>query len=305
MTLWAIGQACCPFQANGSLVKGPDGRVVGSRLIAQPFTRDEFFQPRPSAASFDASASASSSLAPSNYALRDRVARALGPLATYRDGRPVAPDVLRWFQEGHSIVAQWADQHPSLAQAWVAADARNAAYVDAWAGRDPAAVAQWIKDNPASGQPKAADLAVVFFKAFAAAHPGTFPGPVLRTGPDGKPQAGFGPVPDGADIPSVFFDMWRQDHPGAELRELPADLVTASGSGLDPHISWQNAVFQLDRVAAKWAADLHRDPAGLRREIQALLAAQAGAPLGGLAGEPCMNVLEVNLALVRRYGPPS
>ena len=58
--VWVIGQVFFPFQANGSLVKGPDGKIVGSRLIAQPFTKDEYFQPRPSAASYDASASASS-----------------------------------------------------------------------------------------------------------------------------------------------------------------------------------------------------------------------------------------------------
>ena len=41
-------------------MNGPDGKPVGSLLIAQPFTKDEYFQPRPSAASYDASASASS-----------------------------------------------------------------------------------------------------------------------------------------------------------------------------------------------------------------------------------------------------
>ena len=70
LVLWGIGQTFFPFQANGSLLMGPDGKPVGSRLIAQPFTKDEYFQPRPSAASFDGSASASSSLAASNYALR-------------------------------------------------------------------------------------------------------------------------------------------------------------------------------------------------------------------------------------------
>jgi len=57
MAVWAIGKVFFPFQANGSLLKGPDGSIVGSKLIAQPFTKDEYFQPRPSAASYDASAS--------------------------------------------------------------------------------------------------------------------------------------------------------------------------------------------------------------------------------------------------------
>src|SRR5216684_609741 len=103
LLVWGIGQTVFPFQSNGSLLKDSDGKVVGSKLIAQPFTKDEYFQPRPSAASFDASASASSTLAPSNYALRDRVARTIGPIATYRGGpkagQPVGPDVEAWFQQ--------------------------------------------------------------------------------------------------------------------------------------------------------------------------------------------------------------
>src|SRR5580658_8079350 len=101
--LWVIGQTVFPFQANGSLLKGPDGVVVGSRLIAQPFTKDEYFQPRPSASSYDGSAGSSSALGPSNYALRDRVARMLGPIVKYKDGAKagqlVAPDVEKWFQQ--------------------------------------------------------------------------------------------------------------------------------------------------------------------------------------------------------------
>ena len=58
--LWVIGQVVFPFQANGSMLKDADGHVVGSALIAQPFTKDEYFQPRPSACSYDASASSSS-----------------------------------------------------------------------------------------------------------------------------------------------------------------------------------------------------------------------------------------------------
>ena len=62
LAVWAIGQTFFPFTANGSMVNGPDGKPVGSLLIAQPFTKDEYFQPRPSAASYDASAGTSSAL---------------------------------------------------------------------------------------------------------------------------------------------------------------------------------------------------------------------------------------------------
>src|SRR5579862_5014641 len=101
LALWAIGQTLFPFEANGSMLMGPDGQFVGSLLIAQPFTKDEYFQPRPSAASYDGSASASSALAASNYALRDRVARQIAPIAKYaggpKAGQLVAPDVAAWF----------------------------------------------------------------------------------------------------------------------------------------------------------------------------------------------------------------
>jgi K+-transporting ATPase ATPase C chain len=84
--VWVIGQVFFSFQANGSLVKGPDGSVVGSRLIAQPFTEDEYFQPRPPAASYDASASAASTYAASNDLSRNRVASTLGPIDKHKSG---------------------------------------------------------------------------------------------------------------------------------------------------------------------------------------------------------------------------
>lgn|SRR5487761_1407928 len=79
LSLWIVGQTFFPSSANGSMIMGPGGKPVGSLLIAQPFAKDEYFWPRPSAASYDASASASSTLCASNYLLRDRVARMLGP----------------------------------------------------------------------------------------------------------------------------------------------------------------------------------------------------------------------------------
>lgn len=309
LVLWAIGQIAFPFQANGSMLNGPDGKPVGSRLIAQPFTRDEYFQPRPSAPSYDASASASSALSVSNYALRDRVARTLGPLAAYRNGKPVAPDVEAWFradifQGKPHIVAQWANLHNSLAQGWVKADPTHGDYVDKWAKAHQALVAKWVKENPGTPQPKAPDLAVLFFERFSEENPGRFPSPITRKGADNKDVATIEPVGEGSDVQSIFFDMWRQEHPDADLQDLPADLVTTSASGLDPHITLQNALYQLDRVSAKWAADLKRSPAEMKREIDRVVRENASAPWYGLAGEAFVNVLEVNLELRKRYGAP-
>ena len=157
LALWVVGQLFVPFQANGSILRGPDGTPVGSRLIAQPFTKDEYFQPRPSAASYDASSSSSSALAASNYALRDRVARSLGPIVTYRGGpnagKLAAPDIENWFRKDvfkgkPHIVAQWAELHNSLAQAWVKADPLQTAFVDDWSKMHPDLVQGFIKDNP-------------------------------------------------------------------------------------------------------------------------------------------------------------
>ncbi|MGD0276279.1 MAG: potassium-transporting ATPase subunit C [Syntrophales bacterium] len=313
LVLWAIGQTVFPFQANGSLLQGPDGKLVGSRLIAQPFTKDEYFQPRPSAASYDASASASSTLAPSNYALRDRVARMLGPIVKYRSGaragQLVAPDVESWFRQDKfrsnpHIVAQWADLHNSLAQAWVNADPSHGSYVDNWAKTHPAIVARWIKENPGTPQPKAADLAVLFFKTFSRENPGSFPSGVTKTNIGGKPQIAIEPVKDGTDIQSIFFDMWRQEHPDVDLQDVPGDLVTTSASGLDPHITLQNAEFQLERVASAWAAKKKVDSSAIREDIEEILQKNAAEPWDGLIGEKFVNVLEVNLELYKRYGAP-
>lgn len=311
--LWGFGQIFFPFGANGSIVNGPDGKPVGSLLIAQPFTNDAYFWPRPSASGYDGTAGSSSALAVSNYALRDRVTRQIGPLAAYgagpKQGQPVGPDLLAWFQadkfQGQpGIVAQWADAHNELAQGWVTADPTHGAYVGAWAKAHPEIVAQWVKANPATPRPGPSDLAVLFFEHLSKDHAGTFPCPVTTTGPGGRQTTAIAPSTDCADIKAVFFGMWRADHPNVPLQTIPGDFVTSSGSGLDPDITLENAEYQLPRIANKWAQNLKRDPAQVTQEIQAMLQAHQFSPGGGLFGGPLVNVLEVNLALRTRYGAP-
>lgn len=77
---------------------------------------------------------------------------------------------------------------------------------------------------------------------------------------------------------------------------VPMDLITASGSGLDPHISPAAAEIQVDRIAAARGA-----PAD---EIRAVIHAQTQGPDFGFLGEARVNVLLVNLDLDERYGAP-
>lgn len=167
LAVLAVGRGLFPARAAGSMVAGPDGTPVGSRLVAQEFKGDEWFHPRPSAAGYAANASGGSNLGANNPKLRERVEES------------------------------------------------------------------------------------------------------LKT--------------------------------RSEKANVPADAVTASGSGLDPHVTRKNADAQADRVAAAWAARTGADVAQVRSVVAGVLDAAAFEPLGGLAGGgPLVNVLEANLDLARR-----
>ena len=81
-------------------------------------------------------------------------------------------------------------------------------------------------------------------------------------------------------------DKLKAENPGTPV---PIDLVTTSGSGLDPDISPESALFQVPRVAK--ARQLPQD------RIRALVAANTQGRFAGLLGEPGVNVLALNLAL--------
>jgi len=91
----AIAGVAFPHQAAGSLIM-KDGQVIGSELLAQSFTSDRDFHPRPSAAGngYDATASGGSNLAQSNKALVDRIQGSIDKLAQENPGKPVPIDLV-------------------------------------------------------------------------------------------------------------------------------------------------------------------------------------------------------------------
>ena len=237
--LYGFGQTLFPSAAAGSPIV-ENGQVRGSSPIAQPFTADEYFWPRPSAAGYNGTASGASNWGANNPKLRDRVAQFLGPIVQFKKAsrfytgaeptKAVQRDIAAWFAAKPGRLADWEAEFE-------------------------VAAANWKQSN-------------------------TTP-------------------PSGPAIPALFFEMWLRDPANAErvadLEPVAADMVMASASGLDPHVSLRNAlsVYQLDRVAAKRSADA--------TAIAALVRRTSFTPLGGLVGEPLVSVLELNLAMDREF----
>jgi K+-transporting ATPase ATPase C chain len=102
----------------------------------------------------------------------------------------------------------------------------------------------------------------------------------------------YGPTnPALIDAAKARIDALKAADPG-NTAPIPVDLVTASGSGLDPDISPAAALYQVSRVAAA----RHLSAAQVRAQILAAME----APQWGVFGEPRVNVLKLNLALDSR-----
>lgn len=95
LVITGLASVIFPYKAGGSLIL-KDGQVIGSELLAQSFTSDRYFHPRPSAAGngYDATASGGSTLAQSNAKLVQRIQGDIDKLAGANPGKPVPIDMV-------------------------------------------------------------------------------------------------------------------------------------------------------------------------------------------------------------------
>ncbi len=260
--VWGIAQTVFPNQANGSLLNRDGGRTtndtaaVGSDLIGQNFSMPIYFHPRPSAAGagYDPTSSSGSNLGPLSDKLINGVTQAAAP-AAMGTAATTAPTTA-----------------PSETLTFDGIRLRTLHYavdngisfklfsVKPDGSRTAVARNQYI-----DGQGNLNDTALV--DAFP--HPPT----------------------DAADRAVVIASDFQTA--GGRSVMIPADAVTASGSGLDPHISPANAQLQAQRVA-----DARKLPVA---KVQEMISQSTDQPDLGLLGDPRVNVLRLNLALDAKY----
>jgi K+-transporting ATPase ATPase C chain len=114
----------------------------------------------------------------------------------------------------------------------------------------------------------------------------------FRSRPSASDHAGN--TSGGSNLSGTALDrevVRRASAAGLSASDVPADALTASGSGLDPHISPAYALAQVGRVAAARGMDVSR--------VRSLVAEHTQGRVGGFLGEPRVDVLELNLALAR------
>ena len=220
LAMTGIAEALFSHKANGSLVT-QNGKIVGSSLIGQSFTKPEYFHPRPSSAGtgYDATASVGSNLGPTSAKLLH------GTTKTDDKGK----EIVDFDGIADRVVHYCIDNDIPYASS---------------------APLDQFKD----GQGNLDDVKLI--KAF-----------------------------NDTKTPLVFTPKVQ----------IPADAVTGSASGLDPHISPANADLQAARVAKARGASPD--------QVRTLIAEGTDKPTLGFIGEPRVNVLLLNMSLDQKVSP--
>ncbi len=123
VVVWAIGRIAFPSQAEGSLIRDPSGKVIGSALLGQSFTKPEYFHPRPSAAGagYDAANSSGTNLGPTSDKLVNGI----------KDD-PATKEVDETYLGFRDLAQAYRDENGLAADAMIPADAatRSASGLD-------------------------------------------------------------------------------------------------------------------------------------------------------------------------------
>ena len=119
-----------------------------------------------------------------------------------------------------------------------------------------------------------------------------FQGRPSAVGYNAAGSGGSNKGPSNADYLKVVqerIDTFLVHNPGVQKSEIPVELVTASGSGLDPHLSPAGALVQVKRIATLRGISVEK--------LNALVKEQTKGPLLGMFGPSTVNVLKLNIAL--------
>ena len=287
LIVWGIAQLVFPAQANGSLVKKDgsyttkDEEAVGSALLGQNFSLPGYFHPRPSAAGsgYDPTSSGGSNLGP----LSDKLINGATQPATQPTTAPAVAATTTTAPTSEPATP------PAVASATTAPSTQPAETL-AFDGIRLRTI-QYASDNGLS------------FKLYNVAPDGSRTEVPLSKFQDAQGNlndvalvdAFPHPPADAADRTVLVAGEFHKSDGSVVL--IPGDAVTASGSGLDPHITPDNAVLQTQHVAD--ARHISSD------QVKAIVDQYTDGPDLGILGDAGVNVLRVNLALDAKYPLPA